>query len=104
MENKSTIPVGFTLSVREKFGSKNIIFSSEFLRESKALYDNLYPFRNIVSTDMKDALMLVAHTFASLLQEGTNKKMWRRCLWDSLKQRQLSFLRIHIWPYAFRIL
>lgn len=72
---KSTIPVGYTKSIREKMGSKNIIFSSEFLRESKALYDNLYPSRIIVGTDMNDErLVEAAHTFAGLLQQGAIKE------------------------------
>ena len=72
---KSTIPVGYTVSVREKFGSSNIIFSPEFLRESKELYDNLYPSRIIVGTDLNDPrLVEAAHTFAGLLQEGAIKE------------------------------
>ena len=72
---KSTIPVGYTEHIREKTGSKNIIFSPEFLRESKALYDNLYPSRIIVGTDLNDErLTKVAKTFGSLLQEGALKE------------------------------
>lgn len=72
---KSTIPVGYTKSIREKTGSKNILFSPEFLRESKALYDNLYPSRIIVGIDMEDeCLVNAAHTFAEMLQEGAIKE------------------------------
>ena len=72
---KSTIPVGYTDSIRQRTGSNNILFSPEFLRESKALYDNLYPSRIIVGTDKNDPrLMEAAHTFADLLLEGALKK------------------------------
>ncbi len=72
---KSTVPVGYTASIREKTGSRNILFSPEFLRESKALYDNLYPSRSIVGTDMEDErLVSAARTFAELLKEGALKE------------------------------
>ena len=72
---KSTIPVGYTRQIREKIGSKNIIFNPEFLRESKALYDNLYPSRIIVGTDMEDERLIeAAHVFADLLKEGAIKE------------------------------
>ena len=86
---KSTIPVGYTESIRAKTGSKNIIFSPEFLRESKALYDNLYPSRIIVGTDMEDErLVQAAHIFAELLQEGAIKRTLTLFSWASPKQKR----------------
>jgi UDP-glucose 6-dehydrogenase len=81
--------------VREKTGSKNIIFSPEFLRESKALYDNLYPSRIIVGTNMNDErLVKAAHTFAELVQEVRLRKILIHCSWALPKQRRSDSLPI----------
>lgn len=87
---KSTVPVWFTVPVRAKFGSDNILFSPEFLRDSKALYDNLYPSRIIVGTDPEDIrLMAAAHKFAELLQEGATVIVYEHTLGrlDVLRQQ-----------------
>ena len=95
---KSTIPVGFTRSIREKTGSRNILFSPEFLRESKALYDNLYPSRIIVGTDMDDErLVEAAHTFAEMLQEGAVKENVDTLFMGFTEAEAVSCLRIPIW-------
>lgn len=95
---KSTIPVGYTTSVREKFHCDNIIFSPEFLRESKALYDNLYPSRIIVGTDINNArLVKAAHTFAELLQEGAIKEdidVLNRSLKPYVADRPFDIIRL----------
>lgn len=99
---KSTIPVGYTESVRKKYNTDKIIFSPEFLRESKALYDNLYPSRIIVSCDEK------TREKAEILQDSFRKVQLRKIsilyLWDLQKLRQLSFLLILIWHFEFPIL
>ena len=98
---KSTIPVGFTENIRKKTGSKNILFSPEFLRESRALYDNLYPSRIIVGTDINDEqLVKAANTFATLLQEGAIKKDIDTLIMGFTKQRLSNSLPTLIWLFA----